>query len=67
MLFEMNVEEMTKKVGNPYILANLIGKVAKQISQNPPQEVVDEIEFPIQVACEEILKDEVKVEIPKED
>ena len=59
MLFEMQVEAMTKKVGNSYILSNLLGKRAKQIAQNPPQEVIDEKKIPIEIAASEILKGEI--------
>ena len=64
MLFEMKVEEMVKKCGNAYILANLLGSRAKQIAQNPPQEVIDEKIIPIQIAAEEILKGEVVASVP---
>ncbi len=64
MLFEMKVEEMVKKCGNAYILANLLGSRAKQIAQNPPQEVIDEKKIPIQIAAEEILKGEVVASVP---
>ena len=59
MLFEMKVEEMVKKCGNAYILANLLGARAKQIAQNPPEEVIEEKKIPIQIAGEEILNGEV--------
>lgn len=59
MLFEMQVEAMTKKAGNAYVLANLLGKRAKQIAQNPPQEVIDETKIPIEIAAKEILEGEV--------
>ncbi len=59
MLFEMKVEQMTKKVGNSYVLANVLGKRAKQIAQNPPKEVVDEKKIPIEIAAEEILNDQI--------
>ena len=62
MLFEMQVEAMTKKTGNAYVLANLLGKRAKQIAQNPPQEVVDEIKIPIEIAAKEILEGEIVVQ-----
>lgn len=64
MLFEMKVEEMTKKCGNSYTLANLLGARAKQIAQNPPQEVIEEKKIPIQIAAEEILKGEVVASFP---
>ena len=64
MLFEMKVEEMVKKCGNAYILANLLGSRAKQIAQNTPQEVIDEKKIPIQIAAEEILKGEVVASVP---
>ena len=64
MLFEMKVEELVKKCGNAYILANLLGSRAKQIAQNPPQEVIDEKKIPIQIAAEEILKGEVVASVP---
>ena len=63
MLFEMKVEEMVKKCGNAYILANLLGERAKQIAQNPPEEVIEEKKIPIQIASEEILSGEV---VPQE-
>lgn len=59
MLFEMKVEEMVKKCGNAYTLANLLGARAKQIAQNPPQEVIEEKKIPMQIAAAEILNGEV--------
>lgn len=59
MIFEPSVEELSKKVGNTYELANLLAKRAKEIAQNPPEEVENGTKKELQLAAEEIAKDKV--------
>lgn len=66
MLFDVSVENLVKKTGNAYVLANLLGKRAKQIAQNPPQEVIDEKKIPLEVACEEIERGDIVAQFPSE-
>lgn len=66
MIFEPSVEELTKKVGNTYELANLLAKRAREIAQNPPEEVESGKKKEIQIAAEEIAEEKVVIEY-KED
>ena len=59
MLFQPPVEEMVKKVGSSYALANLMAKRAKQVFQQPTPEVQDGIKTELQVACEDIINGRV--------
>ncbi len=59
MIFEPSVEELTKKVGNTYELANLLSKRAKEIVQHPTEEFEKGEKKAIQIAAEEIADGEV--------
>ena len=59
MIFEPSVEELTKKVGNNYELANLLSKRAKEIVQHPTEEYLNGDKKSIQLAAEEIASGKV--------
>lgn len=59
MIFEPSVEELTKKVGNTYEVANLLAKRAKEIVQHPTEEFENGSKKAIQIAAEEIASGEV--------
>jgi len=59
MIFEPSVEELTKKVGNTYEVANLLAKRARQIMENPSEEIENGDKKVIQVAAEEIASGKV--------
>lgn len=65
MLFEPPVEEMVEKVGNGYLLANLMAKRGKMLFQHPTEELVSGKKTELQVAAEEIYSGKVSIE-PKE-
>jgi len=62
MLFEPSVEALVKKVGNTYILANLLAKRAKEIVLNPTEELLSGEKKELQIAAEEILAGKVVVD-----
>ena len=59
MLFEPPVEEMVEKVGNGYLLANLM------LFQHPTEDLASGKKTELQVAAEEIYSGKVSIE-PKE-
>lgn len=61
MLFEPHVEELSKKCGNTYILANLLGKRAKELAITKEKEDIVEKtgKGVLQIAAEEIYNGEV--------
>ena len=65
MLFEPPVEEMVEKVGNGYLLANLMAKRGKMLFQHPTEELTSGKKTELQVAAEEIYSGKVSIE-PKE-
>lgn len=66
MIFEPSVEELSKKVGNSYELANVLAKRAKEIVQHPTEEFESGEKKAIQIAAEEIKNGDV-VAIYKKD
>ena len=65
MLFEPPVEEMVEKVGNGYLLANLMAKRGKMLFQHPTEDLASGKKTELQVAAEEIYSGKVSIE-PKE-
>ncbi len=65
MLFEPPVEKMVEKVGNGYLLANLMAKRGKMLYQHPTDELSSGKKTELQVAAEEIYSGKVSIE-PKD-
>ena len=59
MIFEPSVEELNKKVGNNYEVANLLAKRAREIMENPTEEELNSGKKALQLAAEEIAEGKV--------
>lgn len=62
MIFEPPVEEMVDKVGNGYLLANLMAKRAKMLFQHPTEELENGAKTELQIAAEEIYAGKVVID-----
>lgn len=62
MIFEPPVEEMVDKVGNGYILANLMAKRGKMLFQHPTEDLTSGKKTELQIAAEEIYSGKVIAE-----
>ena len=67
MIFEPSVEELTKKVGNNYELANLLAKRAREIVEKPTEEELESGKKALQLAAEEIAEGKVIMDNKSED
>jgi len=59
MMIEPPIEELKKKVGNEYILANLVSKRAKELEKEIPEVIENSAEKSISLACREVYSGKV--------
>lgn len=63
MMYEPPIDEMIKKVGSNYELANLMAKRAKQIAQLHLEEVESGEKKELEIAAEEIYEGKVTSQV----
>jgi DNA-directed RNA polymerase omega subunit len=59
MLTKPTIEELLEKVPTTYELSNLMAKRAKQLEQNPTQDMIDGKKKALTIAAEEIAAGKV--------
>lgn len=59
MMIDPPVEELKRKVGNEYILANLVAKRAKELEKEIPEVIENSVEKSISLACREVYSGKV--------
>jgi len=59
MMIEPPIEELKKKVGNEYILTNLVAKRAKELEKEIPEVIENSPEKSISLACREVYSNKI--------
>ena len=59
MMIDPPIEELKKKVGNEYILSNLVAKRAKELEKQIPGFIENSPEKSISLACREVYSGKI--------
>ena len=66
MMIDPPIEELKKKAGNEYILANVIAKRAKTLEKEIPAQLETSSEKAISIAARELYTGKIKATLPGE-